>query len=84
MIAAMREAILLSEQAGYPLTEEDLSYWLKVLSVLRPEGKPSMQQDVEAGKTTEVELFSGTVLALGRKYGIDTPVNETLYQKLKK
>lgn len=83
MIAAMREVIPLSEQAGYPLTEEDLSYWLKVLGVLRPEGKPSMQQDVEAGKTTEVELFSGTVLALGEKYGIDTPVNKILYQKLK-
>jgi 2-dehydropantoate 2-reductase len=83
MIAAMREVIPLSEQAGYPLTEEDLSYWLKVLSVLRPEGKPSMQQDAEAGKTTEVELFSGTVQALGRRYGIATPVNEVLYQKIR-
>jgi 2-dehydropantoate 2-reductase len=83
MIAAMREVIPLSKRAGYPLTEEDLSYWLKVLSVLRPEGKPSMQQDVEAGKTTEVGLFSGTVLELGRKYGIETPVNEALYEKLK-
>ncbi len=83
MIAAMREVIPLSEKAGYSLTEEDLSYWLKVLSVLRPEGKPSMQQDVEAGKATEVELFSGTVLALGRKYGIASPVNELLYQKIR-
>ena len=83
MIAAMREVIPISERAGYPLTEEDISYWLKVLGVLRPEGKPSMQQDVEAGRTTEVELFSGTVLAMGKKYGIDTPVNEILYQKLK-
>lgn len=83
MIAAMREVIPLSERAGYPLTEEDLAYWLKVLSVLRPEGKPSMQQDVEAGKTTEVELFSGTVLALAKKYGIAAPVNEFLYKKIK-
>lgn len=83
MISAMREVIPLSEKEGYPLTEEDLSYWLKVLSVLRPEGKPSMQQDVEAEKTTEVGLFSGTVLALGKKYGITTPVNKMLYEKLR-
>lgn len=83
MIAAMREVIPLSEKEGYPLTEEDLFYWLKVLGTLRPEGKPSMQQDMEAGKKTEVELFSGTVLALGRKYGIACPVNEFLYRKIR-
>lgn len=82
MIAAMREVIPLSEKAGYPLTERDVDYWLSVLDSLRPEGKPSMQQDMEAAKITEVELFSGTVLALGRKYGIDSPVNEALYQKI--
>lgn len=83
MIAAMREVIPLSEKEGYPLTEEDLSYWLRVLGTLRPEGKPSMQQDMEAGQITEVELFSGTVLKLGRQYGISTPVNEVLYEKIK-
>lgn len=83
MIAAMSEVIPLSEKEGLPLTEEDLLYWLKVLGTLRPEGKPSMQQDVEAGMETEVELFAGTVLELGRKYGISAPVNESLYQKIK-
>lgn len=83
MIAAMREVIPLSERVGLPLSEEDLSYWLRVLGTLRPEGKPSMQQDMEAGMTTEVELFSGTVLELGRKYGNSTPVNEALYSRIK-
>lgn len=31
------------------------------------------------GRTTEVELFSGTVLELGKKYEVDTPVNRYLY-----
>jgi 2-dehydropantoate 2-reductase len=82
MIAAMREVIPLSEKEGYPLTEEDLFYWLEVLGVLRPEGKPSMQQDMEAGMKTEVELFSGTVIQLAKKHGIAAPVNESLYQKI--
>lgn len=83
MVAAMREVIPLSEKEGIPLTEEDLSYWLKVLDTLRPEGKPSMQLDMEARKLTEVELFSGTVLTLGKKHKILTPVNQTLYKKVK-
>jgi 2-dehydropantoate 2-reductase len=35
---------------------------------------------MEAGRKTEVEIFSGTVIELGKKYGVATPVNETLYR----
>lgn len=83
MIAAMREVIALAEQEGIDLTEADLNYWLEVLSRLSPQGKPSMRQDVEAGRYSEVELFAGTVIELGRKYGIATPVNQSLYDQIK-
>ncbi|MEH7124500.1 ketopantoate reductase family protein [Bacillus sp. JJ1773] len=83
MIAAMREVMALSVKEGIHLTEEDIEYWLDVLSKLSPEGKPSMAQDLEAKRFSEVELFSGTVLALGRKHGISTPVNEKLYNRIK-
>ena len=82
MIAAMREVIVLSEKEGIELGEEDLSYWLKVMGTLRPEGKPSMAQDMDARRRSEVELFAGAVLELGRKHGIETPVNAALYQKV--
>ena len=83
MIAAMREVIPLSERAGYPLTEADLSYWLGVLASLNPDGKPSMQQDMESGLATEVELFAGTVIQRSKHYGLTAPVNEMLYQRVK-
>lgn len=83
MIAAMREVIALSEKEGVQLTEKNLSYWLKVLGTLSPNGKPSMAQDVEAQRFSEVELFAGTVIELGRKYQIPTPVNQELYDKIK-
>ena len=83
MIAAMREVIILSEKEGVNLTEEDLAYWLDVLSKLSPIGKPSMAQDVDAKRKTEVDLFAGTVLQFGKKHGIETPVNEELYNRLK-
>lgn len=83
MIAAMREVIAISETAGIGLTEDDINYWLNVLDTLRPDGKPSMQQDVEAKRPTEVELFAGTVLKFGEQYGIPTPINKNLYKKIK-
>ncbi|MEH7502810.1 ketopantoate reductase family protein [Neobacillus drentensis] len=83
MIAAMREVIALSERAGIDLTEADLAYWLSVLATLSPDGKPSMAQDVEAKRPSEVDLFSGTVLKLADKYGISTPINKELYDRIK-
>ncbi len=84
MIAAMREVLTLSEKEGIYLNEDDLQYWLKIFSQLSPNGKPSMRQDVEARRFSELELFSGTVLRLGEKHHIYTPVNEMLYKKIKK
>jgi 2-dehydropantoate 2-reductase len=83
MISAMREVIALSEKEGINLTEEDLNYWLGVLGTLSPEGKPSMRQDMEARRYSEVELFAGAVLELGKKHGIPTPVNKELYDRVK-
>ncbi len=83
MIAAMKEVIELSEKEGVNLTEEDLNYWLKVLSTLGPNGKPSMAQDVDARRYSEVDLFSGTVLEFGKKHDVQTPVNQELFDRIK-
>lgn len=83
MILAMREVIALSEKENVNLTEEDLNYWLEILSTLNPNGKPSMRQDLEAGRFSEVQLFSGTVIEKGERYGVPTPVNKQLYDKIK-
>jgi Ketopantoate reductase len=41
-----------------------------------------MRQDMAAGRKTEVELFSGTALKLGKQFHVPTPVNEWLYQQV--
>lgn len=82
MIAAMREVMTLSGYEGVSLTEDDLQGWLTILSTLSPANKPSMRQDVEAKRPSEVALFSGTVLALAEKHGLDMPVNRMLYGRI--
>ena len=82
MIAAMREVIALSKPEGVHLSGEDLQYWLRLLGTLDPGGKPSMRQDVEARRQSEVALFAGTVLKLSQKHNIPAPVNRMLYDKI--
>lgn len=84
MQSAMREVILLSEKAGVNLTEEDIDQASKVLSNINPLGKTSMLQDIEAGRKTEVEMFAGKVIELGRKLNVATPVNQQFFDAIRK
>lgn len=83
MVAAMREVRAVAASQGVELTEADIDSWMELLDGLDPEGRTSMCQDVMAGRRTEVDLFSGTMIRLGREAGIPVPVNAFLYQKLK-
>ncbi len=83
MIGAMREVAAVASRRGIDLTEEDLQYWIDIIDALRPCGKPSLRQDILAHRTTEVDLFSGTICVLGDEYGIDTPINDMFYKKIK-
>jgi len=83
MEALMREVIELAGVVGIDLVEDDLQKWYGFLMQLSPEGKSSMLQDVEAGRKTEVEIFSGKIDELGRKHGVATPVNRTVLQIIK-
>jgi 2-dehydropantoate 2-reductase len=40
--------------------------------------KPSMLQDVERGRPTEIDAINGAVVRLGRRLGVATPYNEAL------
>ena len=40
--------------------------------------KPSMLQDVEAGRQTEIDFLNGAIVAFGDRYGVDAPLNRTL------
>ena len=43
-------------------------------------GFASMVQDRRAGRKTEIDFINGAVVKGGRKYGIPTPVNETVVE----
>ena len=78
MKALMQEVIDVAKAAGVNLQEKDIDDWEKFLISLSSEGKTSMFQDIEAGRKTEVEIFGGKMVNMGKKYSIPTPVNETM------
>lgn len=83
MVAAMQEVVTLSLSAGINLGQEDLDRALAIIDTLAPDAKTSMLQDVEAGRETEVDIFAGAVIELGRRHGVPTPVNQTLFDMIK-
>ncbi|HEU0303207.1 MAG TPA: ketopantoate reductase family protein [Gaiellaceae bacterium] len=40
--------------------------------------KPSMLQDVEARRETEIDFLNGAIAAFGKRYGVEAPLNRTL------
>jgi 2-dehydropantoate 2-reductase len=78
MEALMREVLALAGVLDINLTDRDIDDWYTFLNTLSPQGKPSMLQDIEAGRKTEVEMFSGKVVKLGQKHAVPTPVNQSV------
>ena len=83
MFAAMHEVITVAQREGIKLTEADFEGCVKVLRGLSPEGLPSMRQDAMAKRKSEVELFAGTIIRLGDKHNVPTPVNQRYYDIIK-
>ncbi|MBC2580477.1 ketopantoate reductase family protein [Clostridium sp. DJ247] len=83
MESAMWEVVRLSEKVGVDLNGKDIEQWYKVLNTMNPNSRTSMLEDIECGRKTEVDIFAGTVCELGKKYGVDTPVNNALFNIIK-
>jgi len=83
METLQREVIALSQAMGINLNEQDLGNWEKTLSTLHPDNLTSMCQDVLANRKTEVEMFAGTIVQLGKQYKVPTPANELVYNLIK-
>ena len=74
----MKEVQTIATAEGVKNTETMVDEALLSLNKMCPEGKTSMLQDVEAGRKTEVDIFAGVMIKLGKKHNIDVPYNKVL------
>jgi len=80
----MVEVVQISVKNGINLTSQDMDMFLyNTLPSLGDSGKTSMLQDIEAGRKTEVEMFSKAVINLGIKYNVPTPINQVFYNMIR-
>jgi 2-dehydropantoate 2-reductase len=83
-IAAVAEAMAVAKAAGIAITTTDpRAPWVKAAAGLPFEFKASMLQSLENGSVTEIDYVNGAVVAMGQKYGVPTPVNQTLVACMK-
>lgn len=79
---ACSEILKVAKSEGVDLNGEDVNKLIFVMQQFSDDGKTSMLQDMEAGRKSENDFFCGTVIRLGKKHRIETPVCSFLYQLL--
>jgi 2-dehydropantoate 2-reductase len=83
-VAAVQEALDVGRAAGVKIVATDPRAVLdKAAAGLPYDFKPSILQDIERRRVTEVDFINGAVVRLGEKLAIATPVNQTLVAGIK-
>jgi len=78
-----REAIAVAKAANVRLAVGDPIEHIRKLGGKIPNARPSMLLDHNAGRRGEVDAINGSIPRLGKRYGIPTPVNETVVAIIK-
>ena len=78
MIGVLREGVAVSKAELVRIDPPHPEVLLKRVLQATAANRSSMLQDLEQGRTTEIRHLNGAIVALGRKHGIPTPLNELL------
>jgi 2-dehydropantoate 2-reductase len=75
MMGLVMEGVAVAQKEGVPLNYGEM--WASVLEACRAtaQNRSSMLSDVEKGRMTEIEAINGSIVRLGEKHGVDTPLN---------
>jgi 2-dehydropantoate 2-reductase len=79
MVELINEIYLLSQKTGIHIEHEFPDKTIAFIDTFPYNSTSSLTRDVWEGKPSEIEYQNGTVVKLGKKFGIDTPVNEFIY-----
>lgn len=82
MIQLVTEVYNVSQGAHINLPADFVEKTIAITDSLPYTSNSSMARDIWEGKPSELEYQNGTVVRLGKKYGIATPVNQFIYSCL--
>ena len=83
MRETMQEVEAVARASGVNLPEGCVDQSMDFFSNVEPSVRGSMYYDLAAGRRLELDVLNGTVVRLGNKHGIPTPINFAIYAALK-
>lgn len=82
MSAVAQEGIAVAKAYGVTL-EKDPEAMIDYGREVAYKHKPSMLQDIEAGRITEIDSLNGGIAKMGEKVGVPCPLNKAIAQMVK-
>ncbi|OFX87184.1 MAG: 2-dehydropantoate 2-reductase [Bacteroidetes bacterium GWF2_33_16] len=79
MIELLNEIFRLSQKIGIKIESAYLDKAITFIDSFPYDSTSSLTRDVWEGKPSEIEYQNGTVVRLGEKFGVDTPINRFVY-----
>ena len=73
-----KEVAMVANAKGIPLTERFLAF-----RGVEPNARFSTLQDIDAGRHTEIEMFAGEMIRMGKECGVSVPYCEYTYHLIK-
>jgi 2-dehydropantoate 2-reductase len=77
--ACLREVQAVGRAVGVSLGEDAITRTMQRYDMLPPESTASMQRDLMAGRPSELDLQTGSVVRMGRAHRVPTPAHDVLY-----
>ena len=81
--ACVEEAVAVAAAKGIKLAYDDPVRWVSEFAGKIPDARPSMYQDLLAGRRSEIDAIQGGVVAEGAKLGVPTPACALMVQLIK-
>ena len=76
----IHEAVAVAHGLGLEADEEEITEKVRLTSVNSPEGITSICADLRAGRKTEVNTISGSVVRASKKCGVPAPTHEMIVE----
>jgi len=79
MVELINEVYILSKKIGVNIEEDFVDKTVSFIDTYPSDSTSSLTRDVWGRKPSEIEYQNGTVVRLGEKYGVATPINRFVY-----
>jgi 2-dehydropantoate 2-reductase len=80
--SALAEAVAVARAKGVKVPDDIEAQTLHQMRQFPGNAKPSMLEDLEAGRPLELEYLSGALVRFGKALGVPTPAHEAAYRAL--